>query len=387
MTREFEERQAPTTSHPTAARPETDGGPLSVSAISALQRSAGNAAVTALLQGPDLHVRRQPISSPAADVGATSAPADTGPVIIFNTDSDEVEPHATGLIERFVVQDLEVVRKQHPNNPTGLIIDSWASTPGTAAHNLDLSLRRGEAVRRAVLQVFQRAADPVPPIEIRPHGATDQFDREIPLRNQRAVLSPVSQEGYRDAYHPDITCPGLSARKAEVLRAAGGSLLTLAIAMLETDNMRPNYPFGDDKVRDSACFGIFKQNWYFIRTSGAMPDARNVSTASSSGLGLSEADWERGRELNNSLELDVSVLYRSQAQLGINGWFSAHRWGTSGRDAYLAAVNRTTTEEQRGLLSDIATYESAVRWLQHQLEVDPTLRTDDRRFFVRVPAV
>lgn len=77
---------------------------------------------------------------------------------------------------------------------------------------------------------------------------------------------------------------GLGTRKKAIL-TAGGNTLDLAIAMLETDDMKTDYPFGayppmtcvnslalnakaatgDKKSGDSANFGVFKQNWRMIR--------------------------------------------------------------------------------------------------------------------------
>ena len=60
------------------------------------------------------------------------------------------------------------------------------------------------------------------------------------------------------------TVPGLGARKAAIL-GAGGNTLDLAIAMLETDTMKTDYAYGDNKVNDAANFGVFKQNWGMLR--------------------------------------------------------------------------------------------------------------------------
>lgn len=68
-----------------------------------------------------------------------------------------------------------------------------------------------------------------------------------------------------------LTCPGNSGKgcgmytygglgsQKQAVRNAGGSSLDLAIAMLETEGMNTNYPYGDNKSGDSANFGIFKQ--------------------------------------------------------------------------------------------------------------------------------
>jgi len=63
------------------------------------------------------------------------------------------------------------------------------------------------------------------------------------------------------------TVSGLSARK-KAITAAGGETLDLAVAMLENEDMKADYTYGDGKKDDSANFGVFKQNWYMIRNSG-----------------------------------------------------------------------------------------------------------------------
>jgi len=182
--------------------------------------------------------------------------------------------------------------------------------------------------------------------------------------------------------------PGLAVRKT-ALRSNGGNLLDMAVAMLETDTMDAHdYPDRDDKPPgDASCFGIFKQNWGLIRTSGAMPSVPGPPLPGKPLPGLDKIDWPRGRELNDDLKLDVDVLHASQTQLGLNKWFAAHRQGERGRKAFEAAARGSTTAEQRGFLSDIADYQNAVEWILDQLTHDPALQTDDRKVFVQVPAV
>lgn len=82
------------------------------------------------------------------------------------------------------------------------------------------------------------------------------------------------------------------------------------------------------------------------------------------------------------------MLLASQNQLGIDQWFAAHRWGASGRDAYLAAVDQTTTTpEDRKHLGDIANYQTAVNWIHSQLQAHPEFRDDDRKLYVQVSSV
>jgi hypothetical protein len=54
-----------------------------------------------------------------------------------------------------------------------------------------------------------------------------------------------------------------------------------------------DYPYGDSKTEDSANFGIFKNNWYMIRT------------ACSQFSGQTEADWNNGAALKYVFKLDT----------------------------------------------------------------------------------
>ena len=255
-------------------------------------------------------------------------------------------------------------------------VDGYASTPGKQEHNWHLSCHRAEVVRDLLVKLG------VPAGKIKPiaHGEATRFDSTDPLRNQRAVISP----GYSGITPPGAArTAGLASRKAALL-AAGGTLLDMAVAMLETGAMQVDYSFGDGKTGDAANFGIFKQNWQDIRLSGAMPPS------GPGGKGLAEADWaSRGPELNSNLSLDVNVLHASQKRLGINAWLAAHRQGQSGLDAFKAAAAhmRPSTPTELGLLSDIDNYVTGVRWIEEQLKLDAALQTDDRKAWVEVPAV
>jgi hypothetical protein len=160
--------------------------------------------------------------------------------------------------------------------------------------------------------------------------------------------------------------PGLGSRKKELL-AKGGDTLDMAIAMLETENMKADYAYGDNKTKGAANFGIFKQNWgmiweteYRIR-------------------GVSRELWRTGDELNTDLSKDISVRHRSHYNVhgennGVKDWWAGHRGGGSG----LAG-----TWPQ----SDINNYRDAVFWIKSQIESDEKYKTDDTRFWVKVPPV
>ena len=105
--------------------------------------------------------------------------------------------------------------------------------------------------------------------------------------------------------------PGLGARKQQILNT-GGNSLDLAIAMMETETMQANYTYGDGKSGDAANFGIFKQNWYMLRTS--------VSQYQSYGSG----SYNAGAALNSNLSWDIQCLHTSQNHYGLYKWFGVN---------------------------------------------------------------
>jgi len=354
------------------------------------QRLVGNAAVARLLRDPAHPVSQLAQVQRQADLTkvpaglscpvSTSGPAETGTAVIFANGGAVVSAELDLVILRFV-NDVWGPQRDAGNDPLGadINVDGYGSTTGSQEVNWRLSSARAEAVRAALV------AHGVPASKIHPfaHGETNVFHPE-PLRNQRVMISPVDPAGFRGAVTPGSqgTAPGLGARKAAV-RANGGQLLDVAVAMLETEHMlASDYPLGDGKTGDAANFGIFKQNWHFIRISGGMPTLPGTP-----GGGLREADFARGAELNSSLNRDVQVLQASQRTLGLDQWFAAHRFGETGQLAFAAAAKNTTTEMDRATLSDVAGYQSAVEFIHRELIRQPLLQTDDRKVFVRVPAI
>jgi hypothetical protein len=157
------------------------------------------------------------------------------------------------------------------------------------------------------------------------------------------------------------TISGLGSRKQQVLHA-GASVLDLAVAMLETDTMQASsYPYGDGKTSDSANFGIFKQNWYMLRTSCGQFEGQSTS------------QWNDGAALNSNLSEDVSCINQSQSHYGINTWFGGHRDGQTG-------LNNPNT-------ADINNYKTAVNWIESQLNSSSSNLSNDTRFWVDVPAI
>ncbi|MGH3273808.1 MAG: hypothetical protein ACRDNZ_05700 [Streptosporangiaceae bacterium] len=157
------------------------------------------------------------------------------------------------------------------------------------------------------------------------------------------------------------TISGLGARKQQVL-GAGASVLDLAVAMLETDTMEASsYPYGDSKTGDSANFGIFKQNWYMLRTSCSQFE------------GQTAAEYNNGAVLNSNLGEDVSCINQGQSHYGLTDWFAGQRDGQSG----LSDPNQSVITE----------YVAAVDWIESQLESSSANLSNDTRFWVDVPAI
>jgi hypothetical protein len=154
------------------------------------------------------------------------------------------------------------------------------------------------------------------------------------------------------------TISGLGSRKQQIL-SAGGNVLDVATAMLESDNMRADYIYGDNKTEDAANFGIFKQNWGMLRV------------ACNRYKGQTTAQWNNGADLNSNLSADITCLHESQAYYGTDRWFAGHRNGSTGL--------------QNPDTADIKLYRSAVYWIRDQLNSGNL--SNDIRFWVNVPAI
>jgi hypothetical protein len=160
--------------------------------------------------------------------------------------------------------------------------------------------------------------------------------------------------------HACYTQPGTAAQKQAIL-AAGGTSLDLAIAMEETSNLTVDYAYGDNKTNDSTNFGLFKQNWYMIRTS--------VSQYATLGPTQSHA----GAVMNTNRAWDIKVLHASQAKYGMALWFAGHRHGQTG-------LSHPNT-------ADISTYRTSVLWIQAQINANPAYRTDNTHCWMYVVAI
>ncbi|PLB43778.1 hypothetical protein P170DRAFT_441227 [Aspergillus steynii IBT 23096] len=171
-----------------------------------------------------------------------------------------------------------------------------------------------------------------------------------------ALGSVVQPRDNRGSY----TVAGLGERKQAVLNS-GGNTMDVAIAMLETDGMTTDYTYGDGKSGDATNFGIFKQNWMMLRQSA------------SEFMGQSPEDVKNGEVLNSDLNKDIKARHDSEDHYGFDVWVAGHRNGQSGLE------NPHT--------DDIATYRSAIEWIQQQIDSQESYKSDDTRFWVDVTAI
>lgn len=117
------------------------------------------------------------------------------------------------------------------------------------------------------------------------------------------VAAPTALSARAAGDKGSYTVSGLGSRKQAILDA-GGNTLDLAIAMLETEDMQTDYPYGkhstaqaggpctnitvgDNKSGDSANFGVFKQNWGMLR----------VCASQAGFVGQSSSEYNNGAEL------------------------------------------------------------------------------------------
>ncbi|KAI9304524.1 hypothetical protein BJ944DRAFT_266703 [Cunninghamella echinulata] len=158
----------------------------------------------------------------------------------------------------------------------------------------------------------------------------------------------------------NYTVNGLGKRKQEIL-SNGGGIWDISIAMLETENLGTDYKYGDGKTYDSANFGIFKQNWFMLRTS--------VNKFKQ----YTKDDYNNGAVLNRHLRQDIKARQASQKYYGADKWFGGHRNGETGlKNPYT---------------SDINDYKNGVNWIHDQLARDPKYLRDDTRFWIDVTPI
>lgn len=204
----------------------------------------------------------------------------------------------------------------------------------------------------------------VPPVNTDPNG--------VFIRDPRGVCPPDDQItcplGLPRAECGCFIIPGLGARKAEVLNAAvsGGAVPIdfLASGSFESETYNTDYPFGDvfpdgrQKTGGAANFGIAKMNWTMIRR------------CHPAYAGLTDANFQRGAEINDDLLLEATIYGECRAFFG-QSWLGGHRNGSAGLQ------NPNTPDVQRF----VGVYE----WLG-EVYSDGHL-TDDTRWYTNVPAI
>lgn len=185
----------------------------------------------------------------------------------------------------------------------------------------------------------------------------------IPIWGQGSGNSGLLERDRQAQSTPETghyTVLGLGAQKQAIL-SNGGTVLDMAVAMLETATMQADYTYGDGKKDDAANFGIFKQNWFMLRTS------------CSQFQGQVPSQYNNGTVLNSDLSMDISCIHQSQSYYGIDVWFGGQRNGETGVD--------------KPGMADINTYKGAVYWIRDQLLAKAQYLQDDTRFFVKVRAI
>ncbi|KAG0789182.1 hypothetical protein G6F29_008421 [Rhizopus arrhizus] len=162
------------------------------------------------------------------------------------------------------------------------------------------------------------------------------------------------------ARNGSYTVHDLGKRKQEILNNGGG-VWDIAIAMLESEKMITDYPYGDNKSGDSTNFGIFKQNWFMLRTSTSQFKEQ------------SDKDVDHGAVLNRDLKADIKARQESQKFYGADKWFGGHRNGQTGLKYYQTP--------------DINDYKNGVNWIHDQLASNKKYLSDDTRFWVDVTPI
>ncbi|KAG8767669.1 hypothetical protein FRC12_006117 [Ceratobasidium sp. 428] len=131
------------------------------------------------------------------------------------------------------------------------------------------------------------------------------------------IIAPLVTAAPMKRNTGSYTVSGLGNRK-KAITSAGGNDLDLAIAMMETENMQATYTYGDGKTGDSFNAGIFKQNWYMLRS------------ATNRYRGQSSSQYNNAAEMNSNLGLDISERHEAQNFYGETKWFAGHRNGQTG---------------------------------------------------------
>jgi hypothetical protein len=178
--------------------------------------------------------------------------------------------------------------------------------------------------------------------------------------------------------------------------------LALAIAMLESDRLSSDYPFGDvypvehpspsgtliPKTGDAANFGIYKMNWFMIRQLPAGKEEIRRAAGGEGGEVLPDGEIQNivGARINADAGLATRILLEAFATSSLEApdpahpepgnFWGGHRWGESGW------TNVPGTDWH-----DVRRYYDAVRLIQAACDDDPAIWTSDIRYGVVVPNV
>jgi hypothetical protein len=160
----------------------------------------------------------------------------------------------------------------------------------------------------------------------------------------------------------------LGANKRSYLQA-GADLNFLASAMMETKWMHPGtyrdgdtFPDGTPKIEDDYNAGACKQNWGMMRV-GYGPWRH-----------LKASDYKPYAEsLNYHRRLEVTVYKHCMRHFGERMFLAGHRGGSKG----LASPHTT----------DINNFITAWKWTKRHIAANPAFRTNDVRFWAKLPNI
>ncbi|KAI9653127.1 MAG: hypothetical protein M1831_006211 [Alyxoria varia] len=151
---------------------------------------------------------------------------------------------------------------------------------------------------------------------------------------------------------------GCSARKQELV-GKGANAKDIAIGLLEMGSLLDaSYTYGDGKSSDAANFGLFKNNWFMIRT------------ACSQFSGQSAEDYNNGAVLNDDDAAAIKCQHEQMDKYG-DAWMAGQRYGPSG-----------ITDPNNQVVQD---YKQGLAYIQGYIEEGHL--TDDQATWAEVQAI
>lgn len=177
-------------------------------------------------------------------------------------------------------------------------------------------------------------------------------------------------------------------RIKQLIKAAGGDTLHLAIAMLEDEALDsyphlPEYPFGDKypsgeiKTGDAACFGIYKMNWYMIRQVLSYMGMMECNP-------IADAWIHWGRRINSEATLATQILLRAMTM-----WSAAQPTPTNTQTNFWAGHRGGSTGFEGKAPKDwrILGYYLAVQAIKDSCDADPTVWETSVRYGADIPPI